>query len=137
MGLLDQVTGALGGALGGAKGGAKSGGVNAILLQQLVAMLGKPGALGNLTSAFQQNGLGNILQSWIGTGQNLPISGEQVQQVLGAGTLGEIASKAGIGAPEAATALSGLLPQVVDKISPDGKSPGATDIGGLLGKFLG
>lgn len=136
MGLLDQVTGALGGALGGAKGG----GVNAILLQQLASMLSKPGALNNLTSAFQQNGLGDILQSWIGTGQNLPISGEQVQQVLGAGTLGEIAQKAGIGAPEAATKLSGLLPQVVDKISPDGKEPGANDLGGLLasvGKLLG
>lgn len=136
MGLLDQVTGALGGALGGAKGG----GVNAILLQQLASMLSKPGALNNLTSAFQQNGLGDILQSWIGTGQNLPISGEQVQQVLGTGTLGEIAQKAGIGAPEAATKLSGLLPQVVDKISPDGKAPGANDLGGLLasvGKLLG
>lgn len=135
MGLLDQVTGALGG-LAGAKGG----GAQAILLQQLVSMLGKPGALGNLAAAFQQHGLGNLLQSWMGAGQNLPISGEQIQQVLGTGALSEMAAKAGIGVPDAARTLSDLLPKVVDKLSPDGKEPAGNDLGGLLssmGKLLG
>ena len=132
MGLLDQVTGAI--------GGAKGGGLQAILIQQLIGYLSKPGALGQLTNAFQQNGLGNILQSWLGTGANLPISPAQVEQVLGSNVVADMASKAGVAAPEAANALSSLLPQVVDKISPGGQAPAANDIGGLLssvGKLLG
>ena len=135
MGLLDQVTGAIGGMAGGTQGG-----VQAVLLQQLIAMLSKPGALSNLMAAFQQAGLGNIVQSWIGTGQNLPISGAQVQQVLGTGTLSEMAKHAGVAMPDAATALAGLLPQVVDKISPNGQAPAGNDLGGLLssvGKLFG
>ncbi len=109
MGLMDQVTGALGGASGEAKGG-----VNAILVQQLISMLSKPGALQNLIGAFQSNGLGNIVQSRLGSGANLPIQPSQLTQVLGSGTVGEL-KKAGISEPETANALSGLLPQVIDK----------------------
>jgi uncharacterized protein YidB (DUF937 family) len=135
MGLLDQVGGALGGALGGTGGGAK-----AILLQQLIAMLSKPGALQNLMGAFQNAGLGNILQSWLGTGANLPIDASQVTKVLGAGTVGDLAKKAGISEGETAGTLSSLLPQVIDQISPGGAAPSQTQLGGLLasvGKMLG
>lgn len=133
MGLLDQVVGA---ALGGGKGGS----MNGVLLQQLIGALSKPGALNNLMASFQQQGLGNILQSWLSTGQNLPISASQVQQVFGADALSAMAKGAGLGVPETANALSSLLPQVVDKISPGGKAPAANDLGGLLasvGKLLG
>ena len=131
MGILDQVTGALSGGKGGSQ---------AVLLQQVIGMLGKPGAIGNLTSAFQQQGLGNTLQSWLSTGQNLPISASQVQKVLGDSTLTDMAKKAGISTPDAANALSTLLPQVIDKISPDGNAPAANNLGSLLGsvgKLLG
>ena len=136
MGVLDQLGSAVGGVLGQGKGG----GVAAALLPQLIAMLSKPGALANLTNAFQSAGLGNILQSWVGTGQNLPISADQVKKVLGAGTIGDLAKKAGLGEAETSSALAGLLPQVIDKISPSGKAPAANDIGGALaslGKLLG
>jgi uncharacterized protein YidB (DUF937 family) len=132
MGLLDQVVGAI--------GGAKSGGIQALLLQQLIAMLSQPGALAKLTNAFQQHGLGNLLQSWIGTGTNLPISAAQVQQVLGLGTVTDMASKAGVAAPEAASMIASLLPQVIDKVSPSGQAPAESNLGGLLGavgKLLG
>lgn len=135
MGVLDQFGGAVGSVLGQGKGG-----VSAVLLPQLIAMLSKPGALADLTSRFQSAGLGNILQSWIGTGQNLPISAEQVGKVLGAGTIADLAKKAGIGEQETSGALAGLLPQVIDKISPGGKVPAANDLGGALsalGKLLG
>jgi uncharacterized protein YidB (DUF937 family) len=135
MGLLDQVGGALGGALG--QGG---GGVKAILLQQLVAMLSKPGALQQVMGAFKGAGLENILQSWVGTGQNLPISGDQVKQVLGSGKVAELAKQAGIGESETANMLSGILPQVIDKITPGGSVPAQGELGGLmgsLGKLLG
>jgi uncharacterized protein YidB (DUF937 family) len=136
MGVLDQFGGAVGNVLGQGKGG----GLTAVLLPQLIAMLSKPGALANLTNAFQSAGLGNILQSWIGTGQNLPISADQVTKVLGAGTIGDLAKKAGVGEAETSGALASLLPQVIDKISPSGKAPAANDIGGVLaslGKLLG
>lgn len=136
MGLLDQLGSAVGGALGQGKGG----GVNAVLLQQLIAMLSKPGAVGNLVSAFQGAGLGNVVQSWLGTGQNLPISADQVQKVLGSGTVADLAKKAGIGESDASSALAGLLPQVIDKLSPSGNLPAQGDLGGALaslGKLFG
>ena len=136
MGVLDQFGGAVGSVLGQGKGA----GVSAVLLQQLIAMLSKPGALSDLTSKFQSAGLGNILQSWIGSGQNLPISADQVSKVLGAGTVADLAKKAGIGEGETTSALASLLPQVIDKVSPGGKVPAANDLGGALaslGKLLG
>jgi uncharacterized protein YidB (DUF937 family) len=132
MGILDQVAGAL--------AGGKGGGMNALLLQQVLGMLGKPGALDGLLSAFQKQGLGAVAQSWVSTGQNLPISAAQLQQVLGSGMLGELAAKTGMQAPDAASALSQLLPQVVDKLTPSGALPQSKDLGGLLasvGKLLG
>lgn len=136
MGLLDQIGGAVGGVLG--QGG--KGGVSGVLVQQLISMLSKPGALQNLTAAFQGAGLGNVLQSWLGDGQNLPISGDQVKQVLGSGTVADMAQKAGIGESDASNALAGLLPQVMDKLSPGGNLPSQGDLGGALsslGKMFG
>jgi uncharacterized protein YidB (DUF937 family) len=136
MGVLDQLGSAVGSVLGQGKGA----GVSAVLLQQLIAMLSKPGALSELTSKFQSAGLGNILQSWISTGQNLPISGDQIRQVLGAGTVADLAKKAGIGESDTTCALASLLPQVIDKLSPGGKVPAGNDLGGALaslGKLLG
>lgn len=131
MSLLDQIGGAVGGALGQGQGG----GVKAILLQQLIGMLSKPGALDKLMGSFQSAGLGNILQSWIGSGQNLPISPDQVKSVLGGGTLAELGKHAGIGETETASALSSLLPQVIDKVSPGGNVPSQNDLGGMLGSL--
>lgn len=136
MGVLDQFGDAVGSVLGQGKGA----GVSAVLLQQLIAMLSKPGALSELTSKFQSAGLGNVLQSWIGAGQNLPISADQITKVLGSGTVAELAKKAGIGESETTSALASLLPQVIDKVSPGGNVPAQHDLGGALaslGKLLG
>lgn len=135
MGAFDQIGGVLGGVLGG-----QGGGVKGMLIQQLVAMLSRPGAMDKLMGAFQSAGLGNIVQSWIGTGQNLPISADQVKQVLGAGTLSDLATHAGVGESEAASTLSSLLPDIIDKVTPGGKVPAANELGGLvssLGKMFG
>lgn len=132
MGLLDQLGGAA-----GALGQGKAGGVNAILVQQLVSMLSKPGALASLTSAFQNKGLGNVLQSWIGTGANLPISPDQVRSVLGEGNVKDLATRSGLGEAETTSALSRLLPEVIDKVTPDGKVPEQGALAGMMGKLLG
>jgi uncharacterized protein YidB (DUF937 family) len=123
MGVLDQ--------FGSALGQGKNAGVSAVLLQQVVAMLSKPGALTNLTNAFQSAGLGNIVQS-VGTGQNLPISADQIGKVLGSGTVADLAKKAGIGESETTSALASLLPQVIDKVTPGGDVPAQNDLSGTL-----
>jgi uncharacterized protein YidB (DUF937 family) len=131
MGLLDQISGAVGGMLGqgqtGAQGGASSG-----LLQQVIGMLGQPGAMSKITNAFQGAGLGNVLQSWVGTGQNMPITGDQVKQVLGSGNVADLGARAGLNESDASSALAGMLPQVIDKLTPSGTMPSEGDMGSTL-----
>ena len=76
--------------------------------------------LGGLVEAFQAKGLGDVVASWIGTGQNLPVSAEQIQSVLGSGLVQQLAARVGL-PPEAATALlAQILPQAVDRLMPAG-----------------
>ena len=137
MGVLDQFGGAVGSVLGQGKGA----GVSAVLLQQLIAMLSKPGALDRAHAANSRApGSATSCSHGSARGQNLPISADQVSKVLGAGTVADLAKKAGIGEAETTGALASLLPQVIDKISPGGKVPAANDLGGALaslGKLLG
>ena len=67
---------------------------------------------------FQQAGLGDVMNSWVGTGANQPISGDQLGQVLGQDTLSALASKIGMEPGAAAGQLSQLLPGIVDKLTP-------------------
>jgi uncharacterized protein YidB (DUF937 family) len=132
MGLLDQIGGALGGALGqGQSGGAAGGGLVAALLPQVLAMLRQPGALDNLVNGFRSAGLENVLQSWLGNGQNLPISADQVKQVLGSGNVADLGARAGVNESDASNALAGMLPQLIDKLTPNGKLPQG-DLGATL-----
>jgi uncharacterized protein YidB (DUF937 family) len=135
MGLLDQISGAVGGVLGQGQAGGQSG-ASSGLLQQLIGMLGTPGALSNITKGFQGAGLDNVLQSWVGTGQNLPISGDQVKQVLGSGNVADLGARAGLSETDASNQLAGMLPQVIDKLTPDGKLPSQGDLGSVLGKLF-
>jgi len=124
MGLLDDVTKLAG--MSGATGGNLGG--NSALVQSVLGMLGASGSgggggIGNLVQAFSQAGLGDIVSSWVGTGQNQPISPQQLQQGLGADRLRELAQSAGLSEEAATGALSGLLPTMVDKLTPDGNVP--------------
>jgi uncharacterized protein YidB (DUF937 family) len=89
--------------------------------------------LGGLVEAFQAKGLGDVVASWIGTGQNLPVTAEQIQSVLGSGVVQQLAARVGL-PPEAASALlAQILPQAVDRLTPEGTVPA----GGLLGQVSG
>jgi uncharacterized protein YidB (DUF937 family) len=147
MGLLDSVIGALGQAAGG--NGGNGGGQQAALMNALMALLadngggaagaGGLGGLGGLVGKLQQAGLGDVVNSWISTGQNLPVSGSQLQDALGSGTLGPLARQLGLGEGDLAGGLAGLLPQVVDGLTPDGRLPSggsAPDLAGLIGSLL-
>lgn len=119
MGLLDRVTGALGGGAGG------NGGANPLLgvVMQMLSNQGQGGGLAGLVKAFQDKGMGDQVASWVGTGQNLPISPEQIKAVLGSGQLGQIAGQLGMNEQQAAGGLADMLPQVVDKLTPNGQIP--------------
>lgn len=123
MGLMDQLGQAVGGMIGG------QGGQNP-LLQAVAGLLGKDsniGGLAGLVQAFQKNGLGEIVNSWVSTGQNLPVTPSQIEQGLGSDVLSRLASKAGLSSGVASSQLVGLLPDLVDKLTPNGK----VEAGGL------
>jgi uncharacterized protein YidB (DUF937 family) len=90
------------------------------------------GGLPGLVQSFQQKGLGGIVDSWVSTGQNMPISPDQLAQGLGGDKLGSLAQSLGMSQGDLSSKLSELLPNVVDKLTPDGQLPGSGDLGDLL-----
>ena len=72
---------------------------------------------------FEQKGLGGVIGSWIGTGQNMPISPDQLQSVLHSGALQEFAAKAGMDPAQLSSMMTTLLPHVVDHLTPNGQVP--------------
>ncbi len=139
MGLLDSVIGAL----AGGQGGAQPQGAQGALLNAVIAVLahGQPqggGGLGDLIGRFTQAGLGDVIGSWVGHGQNAPISGDQLSNVLGSDALGQIAAQLGLSQGDAAGQLSQILPQVIDKLTPQGQVPSGglgDDMGALLAQL--
>jgi uncharacterized protein YidB (DUF937 family) len=138
MGLLDSVLGAVANLQ---QGQAAPGGPQGALLTAIVGMLASrgtgPGGLGDLVGKFTQAGMGDVIGSWIGHGQNAPISGDQLGQVLGADTIGALAAQLGLSHGEAASQLSQVLPQVVDHLTPNGEVPqdGLGGIGDILAQL--
>lgn len=122
MGLLDDVvTKATGTGSSTESTSGLAGGILEMLKNQ-------PGGLAGLVQTFQEKGLGGIVNSWVGTGQNLPISAEQIQGALGSEKVKQLAAKAGISPDLASSKLAELLPTVVDKLTPDGKIQEGLDL---------
>ena len=93
------------------------------LMSSIMQLLGGQGGLQNLISQFDAKGFGDIIGSWVGTGQNKSISPDQIQNVLGSDVLSGIAAKLGLNVNDLSRQLSNLLPGVVDKLTPKGKVP--------------
>jgi len=150
MGLLDSVLSAVGGqAQGGEAGAGLSGlvgmlGNNPQLMQVASSLLsndGVHGGLQGLMEKFQQGGMGDVVASWVGTGANQAITGDQLSSVLGSDALSGLASKFGVNPNELAGQLSSVLPGMVDKLTPNGQAPAAglgngDDLMGMLGGLL-
>jgi uncharacterized protein YidB (DUF937 family) len=118
MGLFDELVKAVGGTL---LGGSGQGG----LMEQVLGVINNPetGGLSGLIEQFKTKGLGDAVTSWVGTGENQAVSGEAMTSVLGSDTIQEIAGRLGISAPEASNGLASLLPQLIDKLTPEGAVP--------------
>jgi uncharacterized protein YidB (DUF937 family) len=95
------------------------------LIQTAVQMFGNHEGLSQLLGSAESEGLGQLVQSWIGTGSNQTIAPGQVQGLVGQDRLGEFAQRAGVPPAVASAALARILPAVVDKLTPHGKLPQA------------
>lgn len=160
MGLLDSVLGAalggqqqggagglgniLGSLLGAGQQGQEGGGMNSQLINMAIGMLGNDGGqggLGGLVSKFQQAGLGDAMSSWVGTGENQAVNGDQISSALGSDAISDIAAKLGMSSGDAAGQLSQILPGLINGLTPSGQAPegglgNAGDLMGMLGGLL-
>lgn len=84
---------------------------------------GLAGALGGLVSHMQSNGVGDVANSWVGTGANLPINGAQLSQVLGPDMVNKISASTGLSPDQLVAQLSAVLPQLVNHLTPSGQLP--------------
>ena len=152
MGLLDSVLGSV--MRDQQQAGASNGGGlaslismvanNPQLMQAVTGMLsndGGQGGLKGLIAKFQQAGLGDVIGSWVGSGQNQAVSGEQLTNVLGTEAMAGLAEKLGMSQDDAAGQLSNILPGLIDKLTPQGQAPtgglgNAGDLMGMLGGLL-
>jgi uncharacterized protein YidB (DUF937 family) len=141
-GLADVLGGVLGGsAAGGGSPGTSAKGMNmaavVAALGPLLAKLLKNGGLSKMVQGAQASGLSAQADSWVGTGANAPVSGQEVRSVVGDDTVSELAQQAGISDDEAADVLAHVVPQVVNGLTPDGQLPADDDLDKLVAKFGG
>ncbi|MFE2475392.1 YidB family protein [Streptomyces sp. NPDC059389] len=125
----------LGGLLGGGGSGGQAGGGGGNILGALLGALMGGGAgggqaagggnnpLGGLMDMLGKSGLADQAQSWVGTGDNKPVSGAQIAEALPDDTLQQVAAQAGVSPEQAADEIARSLPQAVDKLSPAGSIP--------------
>jgi uncharacterized protein YidB (DUF937 family) len=90
------------------------------------------GGILGLQHMFEQGGLGSVMSSWMGSGQNTPISASQLQNVLHGGALQQVAQQAGMDPSKLTAMMSTLLPHLVDKLTPNGQVPDANALQSLL-----
>lgn len=128
MGLLDDVLGMAG--MGNAAQSQQHSGA----LSMILNLINSPqvGGIAGLQQMFQGKGLGNIVSSWISTGQNLPITGDQLQSVLPANALQDMASKSGMDMSQLTSIFSQLMPHAVDKMTPNGQIPDSNALSQMM-----
>ena len=104
------------------------------LIESIMGMVTnkESGGLEGLLNNFKENGLGDIISSWISTGKNQPISADQIQDGVGKEQIQQLADKIGMSPEAAKSKLAELLPVIIDKLTPEGKIPET----GFLGKTL-
>ncbi|MBL0938245.1 MAG: DUF937 domain-containing protein [Gemmatimonadaceae bacterium] len=147
MGLLDGALGQVAGSLLGGQGGDTQQIVGGLLKQfggqgsangllaAAITLVQQNGGIEGLVQKFQSGGLGDVVQSWVGTGANTAVSGAQLERVLGADSVASVASQAGVSPSEASNGLAAVLPELVNQLTPGGSIP--TNSGDLVKSVLG
>ena len=132
MGLFDSVVSAV------SQHVQQQGGL-AQVVSSLLANNGELGGLGGLVAKFNQAGLGDVVNSWIGSGANQPISADQLSGALGTDVLAKVAGPLGLDASQLSGQLAQVLPGLVDQLTPNGRAPaaGLGDSGDLMGMLGG
>jgi uncharacterized protein YidB (DUF937 family) len=147
MGLLDSILGDVVGSAMGAQGqqsaanplgsilGSLGGGnqqQTGNLLAAAMSMLQQNGGLGGALDKLRGSGLGAQADSWVGTGANMAVSGDQLSQVFGG--LGNVASQLGLSQGQAGSAMAQILPELINQLTPHGQLP--SNSGDLLTQGL-
>jgi len=130
MGLFDSL-------LGSVLGGGDKTQMLASLATSLIANHSSGQGLGGLLQQFESAGLGHLVQSWVGTGQNLPVSAEQIQQVLGNQFVQQFAQQHGIDLTTASATIARVLPELVNHVTPNGQVPVQGQVQSILASLLG
>jgi len=127
MGLLDEVMSMAG-------VGAQQQDQHCTALTAIMNYVNSPqvGGIAGLQKMFQQGGLGSVMSSWVGSGQNQPVSADQLQNVLHSGALQAAAQKCGMDPTQLTGMMSTLLPHLVDKLTPNGQIPNASTMANHL-----
>ncbi|NOS96753.1 MAG: DUF937 domain-containing protein [Methylotenera sp.] len=126
MGLFDSLAGAVLSNVGGDKGA---------MVQVAMDLFNQNGGLEGVIEKFKAGGLAEQAASWVGKGENLPISAEQISQVLGSDAVAGIAEKLGMDTNDISNKIAEYLPQVIDKMTPDGEVN--ANSGSLMSAILG
>lgn len=92
-------------------------------LASAISLVQQGGGLDGVLDRFRQSGMAEQVESWISTGPNLGITSEQVQEIFGAEAIGGVASKLGVSVGQAGTALAQFIPEMVNRLTPDGRVP--------------
>ena len=98
---------------------------------------GDGGGLGDIVGALESGGLGDVVSSWLGSGDNLAVAPDQLQSALGSDKIAAFAEQAGVSGSEASAVLAGILPKLVDQLSPDGQLPDSGGLDSMLGGLMG
>ena len=136
--------GGLGASMGGGMGGLLGGGLGAslpMLLPSLLGMLGGRAGSGTsgmhqLIDGMQAQGMGDVADSWVGTGENQPISPTQVEQALGPDRLAQLSQESGLPAQQVSEGLAAILPGLVNHLTPDGQVPSSEQVQQTVGGLL-
>ncbi len=117
MGLFDSIAGSVMNKVAGNSGNP--------MLQAGLELMNKSGGPQGVLDKLRANGLGAEVESWLGSGSNLPLSLQQVVQVFGAELIKSMAAQLSLPTDDFGRKLAEYLPQAIDKLSPDGKLPGS------------
>lgn len=136
MGFFDSVKKGIGDFLGSAEKRGKLMGMAADLIADR-----ESGGLEGLARRFKDRGLGEAVSSWIGTGQNQPVTADQVENAIGSEKIRQYAENLGLSSEDVSRGLAAVLPRIIDILTPDGKVPKQADVeqkvSGLKDKLSG